>query len=86
MLAGGPLEVGGGRVLVTASKQKPPSVPSTELSLHYVASSQTFAGQTRSRCHKALRFVSSAHNGMIYHITPVLHDHISLCSDLEEEI
>ena len=35
VVAGGPLEVGGGRVLVTASKQEPPSMPSTKLSLHF---------------------------------------------------
>ena len=54
VLAGGPFEV------VTASTQEQISVPSTELSLHSVASSQIFAWQTTSSCHKVLRFVSIA--------------------------
>ena len=58
VLAGGSLEVGSGRVLVTASKQEPPSVPGTELSL--CCKLQIFAGQTTSGCHKALRILNSA--------------------------
>ena len=67
VLAGGPLEVGSGRVLVTASKQEPPSVPSIELSLF--CKLQHLPGRQPP--------AATRHFGF----SAVQYDHISLCTE-----